>query len=224
MPMPINNFSGRAYVAFSDLNGFKEMMRSHERAAKALDKFYKTVYSLKTKPEHSGVQTLAVSDCAISFIGKTNRSDALLLLLGFLKELHSEMIKADYLVTSSVASGQFSYHERIELSGLEKNMLYGDAYLKAYLNNRKCPEGSIVIICEGHERDDMLQSTKPHRAFLKDCRRDIRGLQYYWAVSSPAEIDNFEEAYRDTYRLKYKGMISIYKEYSGRQQGRPDEA
>jgi len=50
--MPINNFSGTTYVAFSDLNGFKEMMRNHEKAAKALDKLYKTVYALKVKPEY----------------------------------------------------------------------------------------------------------------------------------------------------------------------------
>lgn len=223
--MPINNFSGTTYVAFSDLNGFKEMMRSPERAAKALDKFYRTVYSLKAEPQYSGVQTLAVSDCAISFIGNEQNRDSLPLLLGFLKELHLEMIKADYLVTSSVAHGQFSYHERIELSGLEKNMFLGDAYLKSYLNNGKCPEGSITIICDDNEKDNILQSSGTYRDFLKSTRRGvIRGLQFYWAVSSALEIDKFEEAYQDTYRLKYRGMISIYKEYSGRRQGHPDEA
>jgi len=47
--MPISNFSGNTYVAFSDLNGFKEMMRNHQNAAKALDKLYNTVYKLKNK-------------------------------------------------------------------------------------------------------------------------------------------------------------------------------
>ena len=223
--MPINSFSGKAYVAFSDLNGFKEMMRSHERAAKALDKFYRTVYSLISEPQYSGVQTLAVSDCAISFIGNEQNRDSLPLLLGFLQKLHSEMIKADYLVTSSVAYGQFSYHERIELSGLEKNMFLGDAYLKSYLINGKCPDGSIIIICDDNEKDNILQSSGAYRDFMKCTRRrEIGGLQYYWAVSSAPEIDKFAEAYQDTYRLKYKGMISIYKEYSGRRQGHPDEA
>ena len=61
--MPINSFAGETYVAFSDLNGFKEMMRNHERAAKALDTLYKSVYELKTKHEYSKIQTLAISDC-----------------------------------------------------------------------------------------------------------------------------------------------------------------
>lgn len=213
--MPINSFSGETYVAFSDLNGFKEMMRNHEKAAKALDKLYKTVYALKSKPEYSDMQTLAISDCAISFISNTNNRANLPLILSFLKELHAEMIQAEYLITSSVAYGSFSYHERIELTGLGKNMLYGDAYLKAYLNNGKSPEGSIVIICEESDKSDILQSSGKYKEFLRDNRRGVGGLQFYWAVSSPDKIVMFEAAYRDTYNLKYKGMISIYKEYSG---------
>lgn len=60
--MPLNNFSGETYVAFSDLNGFKEVMRNHERAAKALDRLYNSAYELKTKHEYSKIRTLAISD------------------------------------------------------------------------------------------------------------------------------------------------------------------
>jgi hypothetical protein len=212
--MSLNNFSGETYVAFSDLNGFKEMTRNLDTAGKALDKLYQTVYELKSKHEFSNLQTLAVSDCTITFASNTHNIAELPTMLRFLKELHSEMIKADYLITSSVAYGPFSYQERIVLTGLDKNMLYGDAYLKAYLNNAKCPEGSIVIICEGNEKDNILQSSGTYREFLKDNRRGVRGLQFFWALSSTADINKFEEAYQDTYRLKYKGMISVYKEYS----------
>jgi hypothetical protein len=213
--MPINSFYGMTYVAFSDLNGFREMMRNHEKAANALDKFYKTVYALKARPEYSIMRTLAVSDCAISFIDNANTRDSLPLMLGFLKELHTEMIKDEYIITSSVAYGQFYYQERVELTGLDKNMLYGGAYLKAYINNGKCHEGSIVIVCDENDKSDILQSAGTYREFLKDYRRGIKGLNFYWAVSSAADIDNFEAAYHDTYNLKYKGMISVYKKYSG---------
>lgn len=212
--MPINNFSGKTYVAFSDLNGFKEMMRNHEKAAKALDKLYNTVYALKSKQEYIYVQTLAISDCAISFIGDTNSNADLPLILSFLKDLHGEMIQTDYLITSSVAFGQFDYNERIELTGLDKNMLYGEAYLKAYLNNNKCPEGSIVLICEEKDKVGILKSSGKYKEFLKDNRRSVGGLQFYWSVSSHSEIADFEAAYNDTYRLKYKGMISVFKKYS----------
>lgn len=213
--MPINSFAGDTYVAYSDLNGFKDMMRNHEQAGKALDKFYKTVYALKIKPEYSAIQSLAISDCTINFIGSINCREELPLVLSFLKELHTEMIRADYLITSSVAYGRFSYQERIELMGLDKNMIYGDAYLKAYLNNERCPTGSIVIICEETEKDSLARSAGEHAAFLRDIRRRARGLQFAWAVSSASEIDDFEGAYQDTYLLKYKGMISVYKEFSG---------
>lgn len=211
--MPLINFSGETYVAFSDLNGFKEMMRNHEKAAGALDKLYKTVYALKDNLRYSNVQTLAVSDCAISFVSNNGNGDQLPLILNFLKELHEEMIRANYLITSSVAHGQFSYHERIELSGLGKNMLYGDAYLQAYLNNNKCPEGSIVIICREEDKSSVARSAAAYSPFLRDARRGLKGLQFIWAVSSAADIENFEAAFADAYRLKYRGMISAYKEY-----------
>ncbi|HHT9126866.1 MAG TPA: hypothetical protein ACFYD6_13780 [Candidatus Brocadiia bacterium] len=213
--MPISDFSGKTYVAFSDLNGFKEMMRNHRNAAKALDKLYSTVYELKTKSEYSGIQTLAISDCAISFVSNSNSNNTadLPLILKFIKDLHTKMLNADYLITSSIACGQFDYHERIELPGLEKNMLYGNAYLNAYLNNEKCPAGSIAIICEGSEKDNILQSSGEHKEFLRDIRRNVKGLQFYWAVPSGDSIDKFKTAYQDTYNLKYKGMISVYKDY-----------
>lgn len=212
--MPLNNYTGETYVAFSDLNGFKEMTRNLDTAGRALDKLYQTVYDLKSKNEFSSLQTLAVSDCAITFASKNENLAELPTMLKFLKELHTEMIRADYLITSSLAYGKFSFQERIELTGLDKNMLYGDAYLKAYLNNAKCPEGSIVIICEGNEKDNIVQSSEAYREFLKDNRRGMKGLQFYWAVSSPGNIANFEKSYHDTYSLKYKGMISVYKGYS----------
>src|SRR3972149_4550434 len=187
--MPISNFSGNTYVAFSDLNGFKEMMPNHQNAAKALDKLYNTVYKLKNKPEYFRIQTLAISDCAISFINNsnTNNTSDLQSILQFLKGLHTEMLSADYLITSSVAYGQFSYQERIEIRGLEKNMLYGNAYLNAYLNNEKSPEGSIVIICEEGEKSNMRQESGQYSEFLKNIRRGVKGLQFFWAVSSASE-------------------------------------
>lgn len=222
--MPISNFSGDTYVAFSDMNGFKEMMRDHQNAAKALNKFYSTVYELKTKSEYSRIQTLAISDCAISFVSNPNSNNTtdLQLMLKFLKKLHTEMLNADYLITSSIAYGKFSYKERIELQGLEKNMLYGNAYLVAYLNNGKSPKGSIVIICEENEKSNVLHTSGQYREFLKDIRRGIKGLLFYWAVPAGDNIDNFEKAYQDTYNLKYKGMLSVYKDYLRLPQPRGD--
>lgn len=166
--MPISNFLGETYVAFSDLNGFKEMMRNFDAAGKALDKLYRTVFDLKSKIEFSSLQTLAVSDCAITFANNNHNRAELPVILSFLKELHTEMINAEYLITSSVTYGRFSYHEKIELTGLDKNMLYGDAYLRAYLNNGKCPEGSIMILCDENEKGDILQYSGAHEEFLRE--------------------------------------------------------
>ena len=211
--MPIHSFTGETYVSFSDLNGFKELMRDQKEAAKALNKFYKTVYELKCNNKYSNLQTIAISDCAITFIAM-ERKDKLPLLLDFLKDLHIKMIEAEYLITTTIAYGQFSYQQRIEITGLGKDMLYGDAYLKAYLNNNKAPEGSIVIVCEQNGKNAALHSSQHYRLLIKDINKRISGLRFYWSVKSPDEISCFEEEYHNTYNLKYKGMISVYQKYT----------
>ena len=35
-------------------------------------------------------------------------------------------------LTTAVARGEFSYHERIEISGIEKNPVYGNTYVAAF--------------------------------------------------------------------------------------------
>lgn len=211
--MPIRSFTGKTYVSFSDLNGFKELMHNQKEAANALDKFYKSVYKLKGQIKYSDLRTIAISDCAITFIAVEGK-DNLPLLLDFLKDLHIMMIESEYLITTTIAYGQFSYQQRIEITGLGKDMLYGDAYLKAYLNNNKAPEGSIVIVCEQAEKDDILQASQRYKHLIKDIQKRISGLRFYWPVKSPDEILSFEEEYHNTYNLKYKGMISVYQKYT----------
>ena len=35
--MPVSNFDGRTFVAFTDVSGFKEMMKDDQRAIRALE-------------------------------------------------------------------------------------------------------------------------------------------------------------------------------------------
>ncbi len=43
---------------------------------------------------------------------------------------------------------------------------------------------------------------------------DAKHLYFYWMVSDEHKIENFNNKYNDTYNLKYRGMLSVLKQFS----------
>lgn len=147
--MPLEEFHGETFVAFVDISGFKELMKNSEKAYKALDNFYQIGYrSLRSnlnQNHDNKIDGLLFSDCGILFSrfngeNHVNQNfqqhlSALSNLLNIVKCISEEMIKNELMLTVSIAYGKFDYHERIDFSGMEKNCLLGNAYIKAYLDN-----------------------------------------------------------------------------------------
>ncbi len=136
--MPINNFHGHTFVAFADIAGFKAMMADGKRGAAALDALYRSGYSviLDQPPDRPRVEGLFVSDCGILFV-RDNHSAAprLEALLAVVESLNRRCFEEAVSLTTAIAWGEFSYHERIEIPGIEKNPVYGNAYVAAFLDN-----------------------------------------------------------------------------------------
>jgi len=137
--MPLDDYEGTTFVSFTDISGFKEMMRDRKEAALALDAFYQAGYDIlqnQTANDHR-VEGLFVSDGGVLFIRAANAEspDALNALLRVIEDLSRRLLMAKVMLTTSVAYGQFSYRQRLEFPGIEKNPVYGYAYLDAYLDN-----------------------------------------------------------------------------------------
>ena len=201
----LNKFSGQTFVAFIDICGFKAMMNEN-KAFYALDKFYQIGYDeLQACGDINGI---FISDCGILYVIRdTSKKEKLKILLRIVKSINLKMLEADYMLTTNIAYGDFSYHERIEFNGISKNLMMGNAYVKAFLDSQAKPKidvGECRILKEDIEEDFF---ENPHL-----CPRG-KYFYYYWNVEDPEKIDLFKKDYKDS---RYIGALQILKNYSNR--------
>jgi len=183
---PSLSFNDETYVAFSDLCGFKAMMENREEAYKGLDYLFKNVYGLLR--DKQSIKGLAVSDCVISWATDKRLQS----VVDFVGALHKKMIHKRYLMRTTIAYGQFEFQDRIQLANLSKQMIWGGAYLAAYLVNDKVSPGSIVFLNEQNASD-----TETSCCDWRWKRRSSKNgtlHEYYWAVNSCEDIHRIKEA------------------------------
>jgi hypothetical protein len=227
--MPIEDFEGETFVAFIDISGFKNLMKRAE-AERALNNFYQYGYDiLNANNRQNGcikVDGIFISDCGILFVrdNSNNLRDCLMTLLRLIRDINIRMLQHDYILTTSIAYGSFRYQSRIELIGIDKNLLYGNAYLDAYLDNdREKPKirpGQCRIVktnlpdeiknmikyssYQGNDGDNIFP-------MIRSVRSDRNHYYFYWMRQQPDEIDEFEQKYRDANNLKYTGYVNVLK-------------
>lgn len=206
----LNNFSGQTFVAFIDICGFKAMMSEENKASRALDKFYQIGYDeLQACHDINGI---FISDCGILYVIKdTPKEEKLEILLRIVKSINLKMLDANYMLTTNIAYGDFFYQERRGFNGISKNLMMGNAYVKAFLDSQAKPKidvGECRILKEDIEEDieeDFFNN--PHL-----CPRG-KYFYYYWNVEDPEKIDLFKKDYKDS---RYIGALQILKNYSNR--------
>ncbi len=222
--MPINNYDGDTFVAFLDISGFKELMRNEKEAWKALDILYQSGYEfLRNQNNACRVEGIFISDSGVLFVRRNNRilsnSECLKLLLDKIKKINKKMIENDFMLTTSIAYGKFRYQERIEFEGIEKNPIYGNSYVSAFLDNEngkpKIQPGQCRIVKENLPDDvtTTLQESQDDDIFRMIMKRDgdNKHYYYYWMVNEPSEIKRFEQDYKNAYKLKYAGILKALK-------------
>jgi hypothetical protein len=127
------------FVAFVDIAGFKSMMADGQRAPMALDAFYNAGFVTLRDQRNGGakVDGFFISDCGVLFVRGQNQtaSTKLQSLCRVIQQIHRKAFDRAVQLTTSIAWGQFSYHERIEFPGIEKNPIYGNAYISAFADN-----------------------------------------------------------------------------------------
>lgn len=219
--MPINNYVGNTFVAFIDICGFKEMLKQEKMAWQALDRFYQLGYDILKTPLQANslkVEGLFISDCGILFVrGDGSEQERLHIVLDAVRKINKKMLENDFMLVTSIAYGQFKYHERIEFQGIEKNLIYGNAYLSAYLDNANgrpsIQPGQCRIIAANLPQEITALLNKEQRMNLFNIvyEEDRRHYYFYWNVETPVEVEEFKKRYKDSYNLKYAGMVKALK-------------
>lgn len=203
----MNNFDGKTWAAFSDLSGLKALYeKKPEDAAKALDKFYNTIYDMQE--EQNPINAIVVSDCAIFWIDRKNCVGELGTLLEHLKRLYRRMLP-DYLLRTTIAYGHFKYQQRLEMPRIRKNMIIGGAYLDAYVNNERIDHGAIVIVKlpEGTSYRDLHFVNKP--MIKANCPK--KGFyEYFWAVENHRQIKNFIKEREEANIATFSKLKELY--------------
>ncbi len=220
--MPIEDFSGTSFVAFTDICGFKEMMKHKGKAGNVLNYFYSESYYI-LRDFQRRVEGLFISDCGILFSRNNDVETAFTDILSVLKRLNRQMLRFEVMLTTSIAFGDFAYHQRLEFEGIEKNLTFGYAYLNAFLDNEngspKISPGQCRVVSENlpetikhqldqlNDRRNMVYRT---HLFKKEPRDDH--YYFYWMVDDEAGITRFDEAYNSSYDLKYQGFLKALRE------------
>ena len=159
--MSVQNFNGNTFVAFTDISGFKEMMKGDgTRAIKALAKLNQAGFD--SLNANTNVNGFFISDCGILFVKNTDLSESekLKAILKVIKEINKKLLSQDIMLTTSIAYGEFSYQQRIEFDGISKNPIYGNAYVSAFLDNEtgtpKMQPGQCRIVTNNLNENEAL--------------------------------------------------------------------
>lgn len=195
--MTLTDFEGDTFVAFTDISGFKTLMKM-KKAGKVLDAFYSNGY--RVLREHPNLNGLFISDCGIIFVKDVqNIKDRFFDLLKMIESLNSSMLDEEVMLTTSIAFGEFSYHNKMEFPGIEKNAIIGYAYLEAYLSNEskepKLKPGQCRIVSNNLPQEIIEAiSIESHWRI----RKNGKYFYYYWMISDDQKISKITNDYQDT--------------------------
>jgi len=215
--MPIEDYSGRTFVAFTDISGFKKMMRREREARRTLKRFYSTGFEALANQEPRGlhrVDGFFVSDCGVLFVrGDQQGSECLRSLLVVLEKINRRCLEHSFMLTTSVAYGEFQYRNLREFRGIVKTPIYGDAYLDAFLDNEhrepRIQPGQCRIMgeaqgyCERESADRYFSRLRQHQ----------NHIYFYWMVSDPEKIDDFGREYVEAIEMRYRAMLTALSRY-----------
>jgi hypothetical protein len=211
--MPIPNFHGNTFVAFTDISGFKELMNKDADALQALERFYQAGYNALR--HETNVHGFFISDCGILFGSGGNVHERLVAILKAIKNINKRMLEFDYVLTTSIAYGLFDYEGKLEFVGIDKSPIYGNAYLNAFLDNEKgipkIQPGQCRLII--NNLPENINLNHEDFKFLQPKSKDPKHQYFYWNLNSVYDVTDFEVLYNDSYKLKYSGMIDSLKKF-----------
>lgn len=211
--MITRDFSGQTFVAFIDISGFKELMRVEGRALDALDEFYQSGYD--TLHDAPSVEGVFVSDCGVLFVREGNPENRLSDILRVVKGINRRMLDREHMLTTSIAYGDFNFRGKLEFERLSKNPIFGNAYIKAFLDNEKgsprIQPGQCRVLADNIPFQIEDLQNFPLQENLNLLVKKNRHYYYYWNVDHQDQVEAFEARYNDTYKLKYAGMLESLK-------------
>lgn len=125
------------YVVFLDILGFKKIVSSlsQENAEHFIKSFSKTVYEIFKQSDTNlepRIKGYVVSDSIILYSNNIGKESLNTLISLTAKICRAEFVEHGILIRGGIAKGSFNKLEVAELTQLEKTLIIGQAYIKAY--------------------------------------------------------------------------------------------
>ena len=113
------------------------------------------------------------------------------------------MIERRFLMKTTIAYGEFQYQDRIELSNLSKEMIWGGAYVDAFIANEKVDAGRIILI-ENSQQQNLLPNPDMWKKIGKR-------WEYFWSAQNTNDIQKIIEGRKKANKIKYERLKDIYQ-------------
>lgn len=233
--MSIRPYSGKTYVAFLDVSGFKKMMKDRSKAEKALGKFYSTIYAVgqnfRNPNQHLiEVNAIVVSDCAVLFSRNENTEStndrtsgdirSLRSILTFVRNVNRPLIVTrpgpSIMTTCSIAYGDFKYEDRIGLYQVRKNFFLGQAYVKAFFDNEIGDPKILPGQCRLLKEDLDFPSNYSEDSVFSLLESTDKYYYFHWMLSSLDDLPIFKNEYRDIVQSVYPRLCRLIQRYANR--------
>lgn len=130
------------YVAFLDILGFKNTLKplGQERSIEYIESYSRIVYQVFSRYNRDDewqnvekkINGFVVSDSVVLYTNDTMKeslSDLLDIIVDLCRE---EFCRNSILIRGAIAKGEFNKIPAVELKNLQKQLIVGDAYVKAY--------------------------------------------------------------------------------------------
>jgi len=224
------------FVAFIDIAGYKNFVKKNPKKALAVIKeFFKNGFYMteNSNPEFSGqINGIFISDCGIIWtkdkVNEENLLELFKLILRAAKNINERTIeneimnKNQIMLTTSIAYGEFYSIKTVGHGNIQKNLIYGQAYIDAYLDNsnRLNPGLCRIVIKDNfpEKLSRILGSIPVDDDVLSLIRKDNSKMYYYWNCRTDDEIDTFKDQYQKAIDTQYEKMFKALSNnygYSG---------
>jgi hypothetical protein len=221
----------KRFVAFIDIAGYKNLVKNRPREALAVIKeFFKIGYwaTHESDTDISGkIKGIFVSDCGIIWTKETvneeNSYESFKLILTAVKKINEKTMKSEIMhrnrrmLSTSIAFGEFYPIDTVAHGNIQKNLIYGQAYIDAYLDNSNKLDPGLCRIVTKKLPDTisrMLSATDTDDQWIPSLQKEGDKLYYYWNCRTIDEISAFKKQYQQAIDIKYKKMFdAISKNY-----------
>lgn len=183
------------YVAFLDILGFKDRIRGlqPEEAKKLIRAFSQTIFDIFKKKnsdkensdkensnkENSNdkIKGYIVSDSVILY-SEDDKKDSLEALIKLTREIcEKEFIDNNILIRGAIEKGEFDKVPAEERLDLEKGLIVGEAYIKAYLVEDSGSVKAMGVILSEDVYEDIKDILDPN--ITKDIVEEKKDKKYY---------------------------------------------